>query len=232
MRKKFLLHGLKLGLFVSLSLAVPELLGTTNKFGGAKIGKPVAPALVGISNPCGPTVNWHNLSDTGCGGATNPGVVSSVVDRNIDIIGTNALVNGISVASLTCDIVISVTNGDAIITGSGNHCDGVLTQPASLYLYAAAGRTINFNLVNSLIFSGTASGGVPLDLLVTVSGAGSVFFTLGDGQTVSFAPKDAGSGGTFFVEGSSAANSAFVAFANSLVSTTDLPAQVIVGPGL
>ncbi len=234
MRKKFLLNSFSLIFMVGLGLAAPELLGMT-KFGKPNhqgVGPIAAVAAPLAFSPCGTTVNWHNLSDTGCGaGQTNPGVVNSVVDQNIDVIGTNALVGGINVSSINCDITISVTNGDAIITGSGNLCNGTPAAPARLYLFAAAGRTINFNLTNDLIFSGSANGATPLDLLVTASGGGTILFTLGDGQSVSFTAKDAGSGGTFFVEGMSTINSPFVAFANSLVATTGLPAQVIVGPG-
>lgn len=180
--------------------------------------------------PCGTTVNWHNRSDTGCPGQTDPGITQDVVDQNIDVIGLNALAGGISVRALACDITITVTNGDAIITGSGNRCDGVPSAPAELYLFADFGRTINFNLANSLLFSGSADGAIPLDLLITASGNGVIRFTLGDGQSVSFTPKDAGSGGTFFMEGMSSATPGFVAFQNSLVHTTGSPALVIIGP--
>lgn len=233
MRKIFLFNHYSLIFMVGLGLAAPELFGMA-KLAGTKLGN--AHAVSNASTlallPCGGTVNWYNLSDTGCGaGQTNPGVVSNVINQNINIIGTNALVGGITVAALDCDITISVASGDAIITGSGNLCDGALADPARLYLYAAPGRTINFNLVNSLIFSGSANGSTPLDLLVTASGGGNIVFTLGDGQSVSFTAKDAQSGGTYFAEGMSTVNSPFVIFANSLVNTTGLPAKVIVGSG-
>jgi hypothetical protein len=144
----------------------------------------------------GTTVLWHNLSDTGCNGNVSEGITADVTDQNIDIIGVNALVDGINVAAITCDILITVTNGDAVLTGSGNRCDGVLTGSAQLYLFADTGRTITFQLENDLVFRGTQSGGAPLDLLVTVSGGGQVIFNLVDGSDVSFTSDGVG-GGTF-----------------------------------
>jgi hypothetical protein len=203
MRKNFLLRSLTLAFLVGLGASAPKISGA----------------------PCGTTVLWQGSTD----GCTYPGVVNNVIDQNINVIGTVALVEGIHVEARLCDITVSVVTGDAIITGSGNRCDGVPSDPARLYLFAAFGRTINFNLQNSLIFSGTADGATQLDLLVTASGPGTISFTLADGQTVSFAPKDAGSGGTFFIEGMSDAAPGFVAFENSLVNTTGAQAAVIVG---
>jgi len=144
----------------------------------------------------GPTVLWHNLSDTGCDANSSAGVVADVFNQNIDIIGVNALVDGINVVASTCDIMITVTNGDAVITGSGNTCDNVPTGSARLYLFADTGRTITFQLENDLVFRGTQSVGFPLDLLVTVSGGGQVIFNLVDGSDVSFTSDGVG-GGTF-----------------------------------
>jgi hypothetical protein len=147
--------------------------------------------------PCATTVNWHNLSDGSSG--FSPGVTSDVIDRNIDVIGTNALVNGIHVQALTCDITITVTNGDAVITGSGNRADGVPTNPARLYLFAATGHSITFSLVNDLLFRGTANGPNLLDLLVTVSGGGNVNFFIEGGSNVSFTSLPKSGGTKFFV---------------------------------
>ncbi len=210
MRKNVLLHCLALIFLVGLSISGPRL----------------------YAAPCGTTVNWHNLSDTGCGsGTTDPGITMNVIDQNIDVIGTNALVGGIHVEARTCDITISVTNGDAIITGTGNRCDGVSTAPAMLYLFAALGRTISFNLENNLAFTGTASNGVPLDLLVTASGGGTIQFILHDGKSVSFTALNAGDGGTFFIEGMTTPPTTTVIFENSsFVTTSHHHAQVIVGP--
>ena len=99
---------------------------------------------------CGTTVLWHNLSDGPSG--LNPGVTADVIDQNIDVEGTNALVDGIHVQALNCDILVTITNGDSVITGSGNRADGVPTNPARLYMYAAAGHTITWRLDYDLLF--------------------------------------------------------------------------------
>lgn len=126
--RKIFLYSLTLAFLVGLSLSSTKITGL----------------------PCATTVNWHNLSDTGCGpGQTNPGITTNVIDQNIDVQGVNALVEGIHVEARNCDITISVVSGDAVITGSGNRCDGVPTDPARLYLFADVGRTINFVLSNN-----------------------------------------------------------------------------------
>lgn len=159
-----------------------------------------AQALHGM---CSSTVLWHNLSD-GPGGFS-PGVVNSVFNQNIDVQGTNALVNGITVAALTCDIVISVSNGDAVITGSGNRADGVATNPARLYLFADTGHAITFDLQNSLLFRGTANGATKLDLLITFSGHGTLNFVIAEGETVSFTSTPTSGGTKFFLNMENAA---------------------------
>lgn len=149
--------------------------------------------------PCGgPTVLWHDLSDAGCS-ATSSGVTADVFDHNIDIIGTNALVDGIHVGALTCDILITITNSDAVITGSGNRCDDTPTNPARLYLFADTGRTITFQVGADLLFRGTSDQGSLVDLMVTVSGPGTVIFEVADATELKFGDNGLGtSGGTKF----------------------------------
>lgn len=148
----------------------------------------LACSLLGIAHTAygvgGNTVLWHNLSD-GPGGKS-PGVVNDVFDCDIDVIGTNALVDGIIVAAVNQDILITVTNQDSTITGSGNRCDGVPTGPSRLYLFADCDRTITFQLTYDLIFRGTSDQGKPVDLLVTVSGCGVVQFCIEGGNQVCF----------------------------------------------
>jgi hypothetical protein len=180
--------------------------------------------------PCGTTVNWHNLSDTSCPALTSSGVLTNVVNQNIDIIGTNALVEGIHVNATTCDILITVTNGDAVITGTGNRCDGVLSDPARLYLFADVGRTITFRLVNNLEFTGAADGATLHALLVTVTGGGDVIFDIDGGSHVSFTQGSPAKGGTqFYVGMGDIPNDPLVQFRASLVNPT-VPFTVNVGP--
>lgn len=147
---------------------------------------------------CGSTVLWHNLSD-GPGGFS-PGVVNDVVDQNIDVIGVNALVDGIQVRAETCDILVTVTNGDAVITGSGNRADGEPVGEPRLYLFADTGRTITFRLTDDLLFRGTSDQGELIDLLVSVSGAGEVIFCIEGNESVSFSSTPT-TGGTLVVIG-------------------------------
>lgn len=156
-------------------------------------------AMTLTSHANGPvnTVLWHNLSD-GSGGK-NPGVTEDVYDENIDIIGVNALVEGIKVVAQNHDIVITVTDGDSVITGSGNRCDGMPTDPARLYLYAAEDRTITFSLCFDLTFRGTANGDDLLDLMVTVSGPGTVQFFIKGDKEVCFTSQETSGGTQVFV---------------------------------
>ncbi|MGE0206425.1 MAG: hypothetical protein AB7R69_01100 [Candidatus Babeliales bacterium] len=141
----------------------------------------------------GGTVYWHNLSD-GPGG-TSPGVTQNVIDCDIDVIGVNALVDGIHVEARTQDIVITITNGDAVITGSGNRADLVPTNSARLYLFVNPGFSITFQLTSDLLFRGTTDHGHTLDLMVTVSGGGRVEFCIEGDNNVAFSAQG-GSGGT------------------------------------
>jgi hypothetical protein len=136
----------------------------------------------------GSTVLWHDLSDNGLAGATNPGITMDVFNQNIDIQGRNALVNGIRVVASTCDILVTITNNDTIITGSGNRADGVTTGSARLYLFADTGHSITFSITEDLMFRGTATnnGALLLDLLVSVSGSGTVNFNILGEESVTF----------------------------------------------
>jgi len=215
---------------VSLGLATPEI------FGMAKFEKPISSNVSSlVASPCGSTINWHNLSDSGCGiGQTNPGVTADVIDQNIDVRGTNALVDGVHVSAINCDIIVNVSSGDAIITGSGDRCDGVPTNPARLYLYAASGRTITFQLKDNLTFSGGKNGMVPLDLLILVTGGGNVIFDIDGGNSVDFTQLSAIHGGTRLFVGMTALtlppSSPTLTFLHSAVNSF-LKANVIVGPG-
>lgn len=155
-------------------------------------------------------VNWHNLSDTSCPGATNNGIqdgvqAAPVIDEDIDIIGVNALVNGVHVTAQAADIAINVS-ADSVLTGSGSRCDGVATNPAELYLSIAAGRTITFNINNDLTFRGASNGTTALDLLVTVTGGGTVLFSLADTTTVSLISTATTQGGVQFYLASDGTN--------------------------
>ena len=148
----------------------------------------------------GPNITLDNQSDTGCD-STNPGIFGDFVDKNLDLRGINAIAGYVSIQAVSCDVTVLVNSGEAIITGSGNRCDGVPSVPARLYLYADTGRSITFDLQSDLIFRGSADGSDLLDLMVTVSGGGQVVFQLADGVEVSFTNGDASNGGTHLFVG-------------------------------
>ncbi len=127
-----------------------------------------------VADPaCGTTVLWHNLNSCATG------VNTDVVDQNIDVSGTNQIVGPIHVIANTCNVLVTVNSGDAVITG----CN--LTQPR-LYLWANTDQTITFSLENSLTFQGTNNGSTLIDLLVSISGPGTVIFDVFGGEKVSF----------------------------------------------
>lgn len=223
MRKKFLLNSFSLLFVLGLSLATPEIMGTMTKLGHIIPPSPKQLQQNVFAANCGTTVLWHNLSGCGSSGIPN----GTYIDTNIDVIGTNAL-QKVSVVAATCDIVITVTNGDAIITGTGSRCDGVPTSPAQLFLYAAAGRTITVEVVDDLTFSGAVTGTTPLDLLITFSGGGELFFDVNGGSSVSFTQLNPTTGGTRFFAGMTADNPQVI-FAQTPAAPT-LNSNVIVGP--
>lgn len=179
-------------------------------------------ATLSLSSPklfacAGPAVQWNN----------DLNIVASVTDQNINVVGTNALAAPIVVQALTCDITISVVTGDAVITGSAT--TGVAP---TLFLFADAGRTITFDLQDSLLFSGTALGATPLALMITVSGEGQVIFDIDGGESVTFGKTEPLVGGTFFFAGLAnpvPADAAVVFQTNNAAPT--LISQVIVGEG-
>ncbi|MEX0939826.1 MAG: hypothetical protein WDZ41_00525 [Candidatus Babeliales bacterium] len=150
-----------------------------------------------LSAMCGTTVLWHNRSDGPAG--KDPGITMDVIDQNIDVRGVNALVEGIHVVADSCDILVTVTNEDSVITGSGNRCDNIPTNSARLYLFANTDRTITFSLTSDLIFRGTANDDTLLDLLVSVSGPGEVRFFIEGGQEVCFTSNSDSGGARVFL---------------------------------
>lgn len=157
----------------------------------------VAVALL-YSGAISAVVLWHNESD---GITTSPGITADVYNDDIDVIGTNALVDGIAVVASAVDVLITITNGDAVITGSGNRQDGVPTGSARLYLYAATSRTITFSLSADLLFRGTATnvGTSLLDLLISASGGGNIVFSIAGDHTVTFTSFATTGGALFYV---------------------------------
>lgn len=136
----------------------------------------------------GPAIQWNNLDSCTIGDRID----TDVTDQNIDIIGTNNIFGPVHVSANTCDIVISVTNGDAIISG----CDA----SSRLYFSADTGRTITVNLSDSLAITGGTDAGV--NLLVTFSGAGNLIFNFDGGASLQIGA-DTGSGhagGAYLIE--------------------------------
>jgi hypothetical protein len=140
-----------------------------------------------ISGPPPVTITWHNLSDSGCGANSNSGITTDVYNSNIDIQGVNALAGPIHVVASSADVLITVVTGASVITLSGNRCDGVTVTPtAALYLFADTGFNITFSMTSDLVFRGTNDKGTQVDLLVAVSGGGTVHFNPLGGVAVTF----------------------------------------------
>jgi hypothetical protein len=143
------------------------------------------------------TVLWHNLSD---GATSSPGITTNVIDQDIDIIGTNAIVDGIIVESVAVDINITVTNSSSVLTGSGNRRDGVpQSETPRLYFFVDTGRTINLTMSYDLTFRGTSDAGQKVDLLVTVSGPGLFNVILSDLTTFSLTQLPTTGGTKFYL---------------------------------
>jgi len=137
------------------------------------------------------TVNWHDSW-----------VTTDVTDENIDIIGTNTLQGDIIITATSTDVEVTVTNGDAIVTGTISG-----SQPSRLCLVVDDGYKITFNLDDNLFFKGADNSDEEGTLLISVAGDGQVVFNIGDGKKVSF---------TSFVD--SAGTQLYV-----IMHTTDIP---------
>lgn len=122
----------------------------------------------------GPTVIWDSSIP----------VFADVVDCDIDVQGMVELNMGIKVIANAADILITVTNGDAVITGPSTPYASCV--PPRLYLIVQNDHTITFSLADDLMFRGTICDEIVLDLLVSVSGDGVVIFNIGDDQKVTF----------------------------------------------
>ncbi len=189
MRQNSFLRSFTIAFLVGLSLSSPKILAA----------------------PCGPTINWNGAA---------AGITQSVANQNINVSGTNYLVDGISIAATTCDITVDVSSGDAVITGSNSRSDSAPSNPARLYLYATPGRIITFDLTDGLLFSGANDfGTTPLDLLVTVSGGGTVKFLLQDDTEVAFGPDNTDDGGTQFLIAMNDVNPTTVVFERPSIGT-------------
>jgi hypothetical protein len=168
------------------------------------------------------------LLQAGCGG---PSVVwagnvsADVIDQNIDLNGTTVnLIGGVAVHAVTCNIAINV-NAATIIEGdpaAGN---------SRLYLNPAAGHTIVVNVTNDLTFQGAAAGATgELDLLVTVTGAGTVVFNITSGNEVTLQRNGANGGAVqMYRQGNPAQTFAALNFTTNQVDGNY--ASVIIGSG-
>jgi hypothetical protein len=109
---------------------------------------------------------------------SEPSAFAPVVDENLEIIGTNGLVNHIHIMALTQDVLVTVTNGPAIVR-SNDDLDQV--ELPALHLFAETDFTITFSLTDDLLFSGSHQ-----ELLITFSGGGNLVFMIAGGHTLTF----------------------------------------------
>lgn len=138
--------------------------------------------------PCAAnTTCWHD----------NTNITDDIYASNgrtvVDVCGTNALIGSIHIIADTADMLVTITNGDAVITGSG--------AEAQLYLDAALGRIITFSLTQDLMFRGTVYDGTTTttDLLVTVTGPGLVVFQILGDRSLTFTSLTTSGGARFYV---------------------------------
>ncbi len=109
--------------------------------------------------------NWHN----------DPAIVASVTDDNIDVQGLNFLVGNIGINAVAVDVAVDCTTIPSTITAD----DGI--NPGVLEIFAAAGRTVTFNLTEDLFFSGNNQS-----LLVTFRGQGNLVFNVAGDHAINF----------------------------------------------
>jgi len=115
-------------------------------------------------------VNWHDSW-----------VTADVVNEDLDIIGTNTLQGDILITATSTDVNVTVTNGDAIVTGT------IFNEESSRLCFVVDnGYKIIFTLDDNLYFKGADNVGEQGALLISVSGDGEVVFNIGDGKKVSF----------------------------------------------
>lgn len=124
---------------------------------------------------------------------------TNILDDDLDIIGDNSIQGDVRITADSVDILVSLTNGDAIVRGDTG-------APASdpdprLFLLPRNGHKITFDLTDSLSFFG-ASDGTPLLILVDTqdTGTGVVEFLLANGKTVEFSADGVGGGTKFFLK--------------------------------
>jgi hypothetical protein len=130
-------------------------------------------------------------------GATLQGVVNwsggpqatDVIDQDLNISGDNQIVGGVRIVANAVDVTVNVTAGNAIVRGTPS-------GPSRLFLLPSAGRTITFNLQDTLSFFGSATGP---QLLVYVDGGGLVQFQVNDNEAVVFGADVTGSGTAFYL---------------------------------
>ncbi len=115
-----------------------------------------------------------------------------VIDDDLTIDGSGGaidLVGKTIVNANTVNVNVTVTNSGTVTVEGDN------TGPSQLYLCAASGKKITFNLdTDDLIFLGSDDAN-KTPLLIIVGGAGTVEFKMKGGRTVSFT-SDATHGGT------------------------------------
>lgn len=113
-----------------------------------------------------------------------------------DVINTNLVISGNvqlglgatgnHIQAITADVNVTMTAASVI---KGNNAG-----PSQLYLFAAAGHSITFNVTRDLTFEGSSSLGLP-NLLIVQSGPGTVNWIIDGGVTLSYTA-GLGTGGT------------------------------------
>lgn len=113
---------------------------------------------------------WHN----------NPAIAASVTDDDIDVQGLNFLVDNIAINAVTVDVLVTI-NQFPPAAGAATISADDIEDPGVLEIFAAAGRTVRFQVTDDLFFSGQNQ-----PLLITFRGAGNLVFETAGGHSVNF----------------------------------------------
>lgn len=125
-------------------------------------------------------ITWNNQS-----GIHNGTAYAPVTDQALTIQGTNTIDGRATIEAISADVTVTVASTSIVQADA--------TPNRVLHLYAAAGRTILFNIDNDLSFLG--GGG---EFLMTFSGLGNLEFDIDGNKTLLFGPS-ATNQGTYFL---------------------------------
>lgn len=134
------------------------------------------PTIYGV--PCvNPPVSWNNST-----------VSTDVDNADLVISGFNVISGPVHINATTCDVVVTVSAGDAFVRAQDSN--------GRLYLNAATGFSITFELSDNLTFLGS-SNATKDPLFMMVQGGGDVSFRVAGNKAVTFSSRSGLLGATY-----------------------------------